>query len=151
MLKILQARLQQYVNHELPYVQAGFRKGRGTRDQIANIHWIIKKAREFQNTSALLTVPVPLTVWITTNWKILKEMGIPDHLTCLLRNLYAGEEATVRTGHETAHWFQIGKGVCQVCILSLCLFNLYAEHIMRSAGLDEAQAGIKNARRNIQP
>ena len=82
-------------------------------------------------------------------WKILKEMGIPDHLTCLLRNLYAGEEATVRTGHETAHWFQIGKGVCQVCILSLCLFNLYAEHIMRSAGLDEAQAGIKTAGRNI--
>ena len=82
-------------------------------------------------------------------WKILKEMGIPDHLTCLLRNLYAGQEATVRTGHETADWFQIGKGVCQVCILSLCLFNFYAEYIMRSAGLDEAQAGIKIARRNI--
>ena len=98
MLKILQGRLQWYMNHELPDVQAGFRKGRATRDQIANIHWIIKKAREFQNTSALLTVPVPLTVWITTNWKILKEMGIPDHLTCLLRNLYAGQAATVKTG-----------------------------------------------------
>ena len=98
MLKILQAGFQQYMNRELPDVQAGFRKGRGTRDQIANIHWIIKKAREFQNTSALLTVPVPLTVWITTNWKILKEMGIPDHLTCLLRNLYAGQAATVKTG-----------------------------------------------------
>ena len=96
MLKILQAGFQQYMNRELPDVQAGFRKGRGTRDQIANIHWIIKKAREFQNTSALLTVPVPLTVWITTNWKILKEMGIPDHLTCLLRNLYAGQAATDR-------------------------------------------------------
>src|SRR5574341_2262088 len=101
MLKILQARLQQYVNRELPVVQAGFRKGRGTRDQIANIRWIIKKAREFQkNISALLTMPKPLTVWITINWKILKEMRIPDHLTCLLRNLYAGQEATVRTGQD---------------------------------------------------
>ena len=105
MLKILQARLQQYVNHELPDFQAGFRKGRGTRDQIANIHWIIKKT----STSALLTMPKPLTVWITTNWKILEEMGIPDHLTCILRNLYAGQEATVRTGHGTTDWFQIGK------------------------------------------
>ena len=103
MLKILQARLQQYMNRELPDAQAGFRKGRGTREQIANICWIIKKAREFQkNTiSALLTMPKPLTVWITINWKILKEMGIPDHPTCLLRNLYAGQEATVRTGHGT--------------------------------------------------
>ena len=103
-LKILQARLQQYVNHELPDVQAGFRKGRGTRDQIANIRWIIEKAREFQktSTSALLTMPKTLTVWITKNlWKILKERGIPDLLTCLLRNLYAGQEATVRTGHGT--------------------------------------------------
>src|SRR5574337_43089 len=100
MLKILQARLQQYVNCELPDVQACFRKGRGTRDQIANIHWILEKAREFQKTSisALLTTPKPLTAWITINWKILKEMGIPDYLTCLLRNLYAGQEATVRTG-----------------------------------------------------
>ena len=111
MLKILQARLQQHVNRELPDVQAGFRKGQGTRDQIANIRWIIEKAREFQKTSisALLTMPKPLTVWITINCgKFLKEMGIPDHLTCLLRNLYAGQEATVRTGHGT-DWFQIGK------------------------------------------
>ena len=103
MLKIVQARLQEYVNHEPPDVQAGFTKGRGTRDQIANIHWITKKAREFQKniTSALLTVPKPLTAWITTNWKILQEMGILDHLTCLLRNLYAGQEATVRIRHGT--------------------------------------------------
>ena len=101
MLKILQAWLQQHVNQELPDVQAGFRKGRGTRDQIANICWIIKKEESFRKTSisALLTMPKPLTVWITTKWKILQEMGIPDYLTCLLRNLYAGQEATVRTGH----------------------------------------------------
>ena len=111
MLKILQARLQQYVNRELPDVQAGFRKGRGTRDQIANILWIIKKQESSRKTSisALLTMPKPFAVWITRNWKILKEMGIPDHLTCLLRNLYAGQEATVRTGHGTTDWFQIGK------------------------------------------
>ena len=120
MLKILQARLQQYVNHELPDVQAGFRKGRGTRDQIANIRWLVEKARESRKTSisALLTMPKPLTVWITINWKILKEMGRPDHLTHLLRNLYEGQEATVRTGHGTTDWFQIGKGVHQGCILS---------------------------------
>ena len=99
--------------------------------------------------SALLTMPKLLTMWITTNWKILKKMGIPDHLSCLLRNLYAGQEATIRTGHETKEWFQIGKGVHQGCILSPCLFNLYAEYIMRNAGLEEAQAGIKIARRNI--
>ena len=99
--------------------------------------------------STLLTMPKPLTVWITINWKILKEMGIPDHLTCLLRNLYAGQEATVRTGHGKTHWFQIGKGVCQGCLLSPCLFNLYAEYIMRNAGLEEAQAGIKIAGRHI--
>ena len=99
--------------------------------------------------SALLTMPKPLTVWITTNWKILKEMEIPDHLTCLLRNLYAGQEATVRTGHGTTDWFQIGKGVRQGCILSPCLFNFYAECIIRNARLEEAQAGIKIARRNI--
>ena len=98
---------------------------------------------------ALLTMPKPLTVWITINWKILKEMGIPDHLICLLRNLYAGQEATVRTGHGTTGWFQIGKGVHQGCILSPCLFNLYAEYIMRNAGLEEAQAGIKIAQRSI--
>ena len=101
------------------------------------------------STSALLITPKPLTVWITTNWKILKEMGIPDHLMCLLRNLYAGQEATVRTGHGTSDWFQIGKGVRQGCILSPCLFNFYAEYIMRNAGLEEAQAEIKIARRNI--
>ena len=95
-----------------------------------------------------MTILKPLTVWNTTNWKILKEVGIPDHLTCLLRNLYAGQEATVRAGHGTTDWFQIGKGVCQGCIMSPCLFNLYAEYIMRNAGLDEAQAGIKIARRN---
>ena len=99
----------------------------------------LKKQESFRktSTSVLLTRPKPLTLWITTNWKILKEMGIPDHLTCLLRNLYAGQEATVRTGRGTTDWFQIGKGVCQVCILSLCLFNLYAEYIMRNSGLDE--------------
>ena len=100
------------------------------------------------STSALLTTSKSLTVWITTHWKILQEMGIPDHLTCLLRNLYLGQEATVRTGHGT-DWFQIRKGVGQGCILSPCLFNLYAEHLMRNAGLDEAQAGIKIPGRNI--
>ena len=94
-------------------------------------------------------MPKPLTVWITINWKILKEMGIPDHLICLLRNLYAGQETIVRTGHGTTDWLQIGKGVCQGCILSPCLFNFYAEYIMRNAGLEETQAGIKIARRNI--
>ena len=135
------------MNHELPDVQAGFRKGRGTRDQIASIHWIIKTAREYQktSTSALLIMPKHLIVWITTNWKILQEMGIPDHLTCLLRNLYADQEATVRTRHGTRDWFQIGKGICEGYILSPCLFNLYAEHIMRNTGLDESQAAIKFA------
>ena len=99
--------------------------------------------------SALLTMPKPLTVWITRNWEILQEMGIPDHLTCLLRNLYAGQEATARTGHGTTDWFQIGKGGCQGCILSPCLFNFYAEYIMRNAGLEETQARIKVAGRNI--
>ena len=151
MLKILQARLQQSVNCELPDVQAGFGKGRRTREQIGNIRGIIKKAREFQKTStyALLTMTKPLTVWITTNWKILQETGVQNNLTCLLRNLYAGQEAIVRTGHGTTDWFQIGKGVCQGCILSPCLFNFYSEYIMRKAGLDEAQAGIKIAGRNI--
>ena len=128
MVKILQARLQQYMNRELLDVQAGFRKGRGTRDQIANICWIIKKQESSRKTSisALLTMPKPLTVWTTTNWKILKEMGIPDHPTCLLRNMYEDQEATVITGHGTTDWFQIGKGVHQGYILSPCLFNLYA-------------------------
>ena len=118
MLKIFQARLQQYVNCERPDVQVGFRKGRRTRNQIANICWITKKAREFQKNLyfCFMTMPKPLPVWITTNWKILQEMGTQDHLTCLLRNLYAGQEATVRTGHGTTDWFQMGKGVCQGCI-----------------------------------
>ena len=152
MLKILQARLQQYMNCELPDVQAGFRKGRGTRDQIANIRWIIKKAREFQKNIYFCFIDYANAFDCVDHrklWKILKEMGITDHLTCLLRNLYEGQEATVRTGHGITDWFQIGKGVRQGCILSPCLFNLYAEHIMRNAGLDEAQAGIKIARRNI--
>ena len=132
MLKILQARLQQFMSGELPDVQAGFIKDRGTRDQIANFTWITEKAKEFQKTStfASLTTLKSLTVWITTNWKILKEMGIQDHLTCLLKNLYADQEATVRTEHGTADWYQIGKGVSQICILSPCLFNLYLEYIM---------------------
>ena len=152
MLEILQARLQQYVNRELHDVQAGFRKGRGTRDQIANIRWITEKAREFQKNIYLCFIDYTKAFDCVDHnklWKILREMGIPDHLTCLLRNLYAGQEATVRTGHGTTDWFQIGKGVCQGCILSLCLCNFYAENIMRNAGLDEAQAGNKIARRNI--
>src|SRR5574337_799610 len=111
--------------------------------------WKKQESSRKTSTSALLTMPKPLTVWITINWKILKEMGIPDHPSCLLRNLYAGQEATVRTGHETTDWFKIGKGVHQGCILSPCLFNLDAEYTMRNAGLEEAQAGIKIAGRNI--
>ena len=131
---------------------AGFRKGRGTRDQIANIRWIIKKAREFQKNIYFCFIDYVKAFDCVDHkklWKIMKEMGIPDHLTCLLRNLYAGQEATARTGHGTTDWFQIGKGVRQGCLLSPCLFNLSAEHIMRNAGLDEAQVGIKIARRNI--
>ena len=140
MLKILHARLQQYTNHELPDVQIGFRKARGTRDQIANICWIIEKARGFKKTSASLTMLKAFDcVHHNRLWKNLQEMGIPDHLTCLLINLYAGQEATVRTGHGTADWFQIRKGVREGCILSPCLFNLHAEYIMRNTGLEEAQ------------
>ena len=149
MLKILQARLQQYMNHELPDVQAGFRKGRGPRDPISNIPWIIKKVRDFQKSIYLRFIDyIRAFDCVDHNklWKILKELGIPYHPTCLLRNLYAGQEATVRTGHGTTYWFQIGKGVCQGCILSPCLFNLHGEYIMIKAGLDEAQAGIKTAR-----
>ena len=152
MLTILQARLQQYVNCEPPDVQAGFRKGRETRDQIANISWIMEKAREFwKNIYLCFTDCAKVFDCVDHNklWKILKEMPIPDHWTCPLRNLYAGQEATVRTGHETTHWFQLGKGVHQGCILSPCLFNLYAEYIMRNTGLEEAQAGIKTSKRNI--
>ena len=133
MLKIFQARLQQYMNRELSDVQAGFRKGRGTRDQIANICWITEKARKFQKNIYLCFLEYAKSFdYVDHNklWKILKEMGIPDHLTCLLRNLYAGQEATVRTRHATMDWFQIRKGVHQSCILSPCLFNLYAEYIM---------------------
>ena len=142
-LTIIQSRLQQYMNHELADVQSGFRKGRGTRDQIANICWIIQTAREFQKNVYFCFIDFAKTFDCVDHyklWKILQEMGIPDHLICLLRNLYAGQEATVRTGHETTDWFQIGKGVRQGCILSPCLFNLYAEYIMRNAGLKEAQA-----------
>ena len=152
MLKILQARLQQYVNRELPDVQAGFRKGRGTRDQIASICWIMEKAREFQKNISFCFIDYAKAFDCVDHkklWKILKEMGIPDLLTCLFRNLYAGQEATVRTGYGTTDWFQIRQGVHQGCILSPCLFNFYAEYIMRNAGLEEAQAGIKVAGRNI--
>ena len=152
MLKILQARLQQNVNCELPDVQAGFRKRRGTRDEIANIYWIMEKEREFQKNIYFCFIDYAKAFDCVDHnklWKILKEMGIPNHLTCLLRNLYAGQEATVRNGHGTIDWFQIGKGVCQGCILSPCLFNFYAEYIMRNAGLKEAQAGIKIAERNV--
>ena len=140
------------MNHELPDVQAGFRKGRGTRDQIANISWIMEKAREFQKNIYLCFIDYAKAFdYVAHNklWKILREMGIPDHLICLLRNLYAGQEATVRTGHGTTDWFQIGKGVHQGYILSPCSFKLYAEYIMRNTGLEEAQAGIKIAGRNI--
>ena len=133
MLKILQNRLQQYVNHELPDIQTGFRKGRGNRGQIANIRWIIKKAREFQKNIYFGFIDYAKAFDCVDHnklWKILKEMGIPDHLTHLLRNLYAGQEATVRTGHGTTDWFRIGKGVRQDYISSPCLFNLYAEYIM---------------------
>ena len=139
------------MNHDPPDVQAGFRKGRGTRDQIANICWIMVKARVPENIYFCIIGYAKAFDCVDHNklWKILKEMRIPDHLTCLLRNLYACQEATVRTGHGTTGWFQIGKGVRQGCILSPCLFNFYAEYIMRNAGLEEAQAGIKIAGRNI--
>ena len=151
MLKILQAKIQQYMNWEIPDVQAGFRKGRGTRDQVANLCWIVEKEREFQktSTSASLTKPNPLTVWMTTRCGKLLETGISDHLTCFVRNLYVGQETTVRTLHGTMEWFKIGKGVHQGCELSPCLFNLYAEYIMRNARLDATQAGIMTAGRTI--
>ena len=141
MLKILQARLQQYVNRELPHIQSGFRNDRGTRDQIANIYWIIKKAREFQKNISFCFIDYAKAfecVYYNKLWKILKEMEILDHLTCLLRNLYGGQEATVRTGRGTTNRLvQTGKGVRQGCMLSPCLFNLYAEYIIRNAGLEE--------------
>ena len=140
------------MNQELPDVQDGFRKGKGTRDQIAKIHWIIEKARGFQKNIYFSFIDYAKSFDCVDHnklWKILKEMGIPHHLTCFLRNLYAGQEATVRTGHGTTGRLQIRKGVHQGCMLSPCLFNLYANYIMRSARLDEAQAGIKIAGRNI--
>ena len=152
MLKILHARLQHYVNQELPDVQAGFRKERGTRDQIASICWVIEKAREFQKNIYLCFIDYTEAFDCVNHNKLckaLKEMGILDHLTCLLRNLYVGQEATVRTLFRTADWFKMEKGVPQGCLLPPCMFNLYAEHIMRHAGLDELQAGIKTGGRNI--
>ena len=140
------------MNHELPDVQAGCRKEGGTRDQIANIHWIIKKPREFQKNINFCFIAYAKSFDCVDHnklWKIFKEIGILDHLTCLLRNLYAVQQTTVRTGHGTTDCFQTGKGVHQSYILSPCLLNLYAEYIMRKPGLDEAQAGIKIARRNI--
>ena len=152
MIKICQAMLQQYVNQEFPGTQAGFIKGRGTRDQIAHICQIIEKAREFpQIIYFCIIVCAKALDYVDYNklWKILKKMGIPEHLPCLLRNLYAGQEATVRTRHGTMYWFHIGKGVHQSCILSSCLFNSYAEYIMRNSRLNEAQARIKISGRNI--
>ena len=140
------------MNCELPDVQDGFRKGRGTRDQIVNIRWIIEKAREFQRNIYFCFIDYAKAFDCVDHnkvWKVLQEMGIPAQLTCLLRNLYAGQEATVRGRHGTTDWFQTGKGVHQGCILSPCLFNLYAVYIMRNAGLNEAEAGIKVSGRNI--
>ena len=150
MLKILQARLPQYVNHELQMFKLDLEK---TEEPGIKFPTPVGSSNKQQNSRkmflpALLTMPKPLTVWITTNWKILKEIRITDHLTCLLRNLCASQEATVRTGHGITDWFQIEKGVQQNCILSPCLLNFYAEYIMRNTGLDEAQAGIKIAGRN---
>ena len=140
------------MNRDLPDVQAGFRKGRVTRYPIANICWIIENAREFQKNIYFCLIDYTKAFDCMGHnklWEIPKEMGLADHLTCLLRNLYAGQETTVRTGHGTTDWFQIGKGVRQGCILLPCLFNLHTEYIMRNTGLEEAKAGIKIARRNI--
>ena len=152
MLKILQASLQQYMNRELPDIQAGFREGRGTRDQIANVRWIIEKAREFQKNIYFCFLDYTKAFDCMDHnklWESLKEMGMPDHLICLLRYLHADQEATVRNGHGTTDWLQYEKGVHQGCIWSPCLFNLYSKYIMRNAGLDETQAGIKIDRRNV--
>ena len=140
------------MNCELPDVQAGFRKGRGTRDHIANIYWIIEKAREFQRNIYFCFIDYAKAFDCVDHnklWKILKEMGISDHLTCLLRSLYARQEVTVKTGHGTMYWFKTEKGVHQGCILSPCLFKLYVEYIMQNAGLDDSQAGIKTLGKNI--
>ena len=151
MLKILHARLQIYANQELPDVLDGFRKGRGTSSPIAKIHWITEKAREFQKNLHLCFIDYTKAmdcVDLDQVWKALREMGIPDHLTCLLRNLYAGQEATVRTWYGRTDWFKIEKGVRQGCLLSPCLFNLHMEPTMRNARLNELQAGIKIGGRN---
>ena len=140
------------MNRELPDVQGGFRKGRGTRYQPANIHWIIEKAREFQKNIYFCFIDYAKAFNCVDHnkpWKTPKEMGIPDHFTCLMRNLYADQEATVRTKDRTMDWFQIGKGVCEGCMLSPCILNLHAEYIMQNASLDEAQAEIQIAKRNI--
>ena len=151
MLKILQARLQQYMNCELLDVQLDSEKAEEPEIKLPTSVGSLRKQESSRiiSTSALLAMPKSLTVWITTNWKFLQEIGISDHLTRLLRNPYAGQETTVRTGHGTTDWIQSGKGVCQGCILSPCLFNLYSEYIMRNTGLDKAQVGIKIAERNI--
>ena len=144
--------LQQYVSWELPDVQAGFRKGRGMRYQITNIHWVIEKARELQKNMYFCFIDYTKDFDCVDHnklWKILQELGISDHLTSLVRNVYAGQEATVRSEYGTMDWFQIGREMFQGCILSPCLFNLYAEYIMVNARLDESQAGIKTAGRNI--
>ena len=152
MLKILQVRLQQYMNKELGDVQARFQNGRGTRDQIANICWIIKKARKFQKRIYFCFIDYTKAFDCVDHnklWKILKEIGIPEHFTCILKNLCAGQKETLRTRHGTTDWFKIGIGIRQGCILSPCLFNFYAEYIMQNARVDESQAGIKIARINI--
>ena len=153
MLKILQARLQQYVNHELPDVQAGLEKAEEPEIKLPTSSGSSKKQESSRKNIYFCFIDYVKAFHCVDHnklWKILKGMGIPDHLTCLLRNLYAGQEATVRTGHGTTDWFETGKGVRQGCILLPCLFNLYAEYIMQNAGLDEAQAGIKTARRKYQ-
>ena len=153
MLKILQARLQQYVNREIPDVKAGFRKGRGTRDQIANIRWIKEKAREFQKNIYFCFIDYAKAFDCVDDnklWKILKEIEITDHLSCPLRNLYAGQEAIVRTGHGTTDWFQTEKGVCQGCILSLFLFNLYAEDIMQKCWAGGSTSWNQDCREKYQ-
>ena len=152
MFKILQASFQQFVHHEYLDGQVGFRKGRRTIDQIANILRIIDQKIEFQKSNYFCFIDYAKAfdcVGYNKLWKILEEVGISDHLTYVLQNLYAGQEATVRTGHGTADCFQTGKGVCQGCIMPPCLLNLYAEYTMRNAGLEEAEAGIKIAGRNI--
>ena len=154
MLKILHIRLQHYADQELQDVQAGFRKGRGTRDQIVNIHWIKKKAMEFQENTYLCFIDYTKAFDCVDHnklWKALKEMVIPGHLTCLLRNLYAGQEATVRTVYGTADQFRIEKGVWQGCLLSPCFFNLYSEHIMRNAGWMSYKLESRQVRESHQP